>query len=75
MTKVDLITWILTAISFIGAIYNIGKKTIGFVIWAIADIIFVGMYIYLKQYANAVLFLMYVGVNLWGIYQWNRSKK
>lgn len=73
MTKVDMITWILVVISFFGALYNIKKKTIGFWIWGGADIIFTVMYIYIGQYANAVLFAMYTFVNIYGIHEWSKK--
>jgi hypothetical protein len=75
MTKeqIDIVTWILTAISFVGAIYNIGKKTLGFWIWGFADILFTIMYYRIGQPANAVLFAMYTLVNVWGIYQWGKK--
>lgn len=75
MTKLELeiLTWVLFIVSFVGAIFNIKKRILGFVIWAGADVVFVAMYIYTETYASAVLFLMYTLVNLWGIYKWSKK--
>jgi nicotinamide riboside transporter PnuC len=75
MTKLelDILTWFLFVVSFIGAIYNIKKRILGFVIWASADVVFVAMYIYLHQYPNAALFGMYTGINCYGIYKWGQK--
>ncbi len=75
MTKEELniLSWVLFVVSFIGAIYNIKKRILGFVIWASADVVFVTMYIYTAMYSSAVLFLMYTLVNLYGIYKWSKT--
>lgn len=71
--QIDIITWVLFIASFVGAVYNIKKKTVGFVIWGIADLLFTIMYVIIGEYASACLFAMYTGINAYGTYEWSKK--
>jgi nicotinamide riboside transporter PnuC len=66
--------WTLTALSIIGAILNIRKKRSGFAVYTIANIGWIIVNIYHGIYAQAVLFLVFTGLSIWGWIEWGRKK-
>jgi nicotinamide riboside transporter PnuC len=66
--------WIVTGLSILGTILNIKKKQICFVIWLITNLLWCAYDISIKNYAQAGLFLVYVGLAIWGIVEWRKKK-
>lgn len=73
-TILAIIGWAATALSIIGAILNAQKKISGFYVWLVANAIWVGYDLYLKNYPQAVLFAVYFGISSYGVWVWLKKK-
>ena len=71
---ISIMGWIATVLSIIGAILNAQKKTSGFYIWIIANILWVIYDLILQNYPQAVLFTVYAGISTYGIVVWLRKR-
>ena len=67
------ITWILTAISLIGTVFNIKKKIICFYIWAIGDILWFIFDFTGGTYGRSTLDLVQIVLAICGIYSWSKG--
>ena len=65
--------WLLVALSFIGVYLNVKKRAECFWLWAIADIGFVCINLSRGEYAQSVLFAMYVATAFWGYREWSKG--
>ena len=74
MTLLEGISWVFTAASIIGAVYNARAKILGFYIWIFANIGWVVYDALIKNYSQMALFIVYTFITAWGIYQWKRKK-
>jgi len=70
---IGLIPWIFTLLSIIGAVLNARGKKSGFVVWIISNIGWVSWNIYIKEYAQCLLFLVYTGTSSYGLYKWSKD--
>jgi nicotinamide riboside transporter PnuC len=52
----------------IGAIFNIQKSAVGYMIWLPSNLIMI--YVSRKRYAIAALFIIYTLTSIWGIIEW-----
>ncbi len=68
-------TWGLTLLSIVGVILNIKKKRVCFLIWAVTN--FSWMVVDYQQglYSQAVLFLVYFLLALWGLIEWKGGER
>jgi nicotinamide riboside transporter PnuC len=71
---IDNLSWIITGLSIIGAIYNAKGKIFGFYIWIIANLLWVGYDLYIQSYSQMVLFVVYTIISGYGIWQWKKRK-
>jgi len=73
-----MIPWILSAVSILGAILNTRKRVEGFYVWNIGNIGWI-LYIVLTAqkdlYGQILLWLAYIGVCCYGIYNWTWGGK
>jgi nicotinamide riboside transporter PnuC len=65
--------WIATILSIIGTIANIYKKRYGFVLWIIADIIWIDIDYQAGLHEQAGLFLFFAILAMWGYIQWKEG--
>jgi nicotinamide riboside transporter PnuC len=72
---INNLSWIITILSLVGAIYNARGKIFSFYIWIIANLCWVAYDIYAKQYSQAVLFMVYTIISVYGIYNWRKQRK
>lgn len=70
----DMFAWSLTAISLYGAYLNVRKKWMGFLLWAIVDVLWAIYDWYIGEYAQAFLFLCYFYLAAWGLKSWFQEK-
>ena len=66
-----MISWILSAIAITGAITCVFKKPITWKIWLLGNF---GWFIYCvseDQYAQAVMWMVYIAVCIFGIVKWS----
>lgn len=68
-----VITWLLTAISVAGTFFVIRKKTVGFGFWVVSNIGWVYIDIKAGLTAQAVLFVVYLALSVYGIWEWKRE--
>lgn len=62
--------WMVTAASIIGTVANIYKKSWCFILWFFTNSIWCIYDYVIGAYAQSALFLVYVGLAVWGIYEW-----
>jgi nicotinamide riboside transporter PnuC len=67
--------WIVTIFAIIGTILNIKKKPICFVIWLCTNTLWCVYDFSIKSYAQSALFLVYVVLAIWGIYEWRNKER
>jgi len=65
--------WVITVLSIIGVILNVYKKQSCFIIWAFTNFCWMCLDFYKGIYAQAVLFLIYFLLAIWGIYKWRKA--
>ena len=66
--------WIITLLSIIGVVLNIKKKSICFVLWAITNVSWCIYDFMIGAYAQSFLFLVYLGLSIWGIFEWKKEE-
>jgi nicotinamide riboside transporter PnuC len=64
--------WILTGLSIVGTLYNLQKRTAGWVIWSIANVGWIVMFSRKGMMAEAFLFSVYLVLSVYGIFKWWR---
>jgi nicotinamide mononucleotide transporter len=63
-----------TAIMSVVAQWLMTKKVIhNWILWIVADIIYVFMYFYKELYSTAVLYIIFLGLACWGYLEWKKS--
>lgn len=62
--------WMVTAASIIGTVANIYKKSWCFILWFFTNSLWCIYDYVIGAYAQSALFLVYVGLAVWGIYEW-----
>ncbi|KKN24490.1 hypothetical protein LCGC14_0894300 [marine sediment metagenome] len=68
------ISWIITAGSILGAIFNARGNVKGFYIWIVANVGWITYNIYIEEYALAALFGVYTFICIYGIWKWKKDK-
>lgn len=71
----SILTWFLTVAAIIGVILNIKKKRACFFIWAATNGAWATIDFYMGIPAQGVLFTVYFGLAIWGIYEWQVKEK
>jgi hypothetical protein len=64
--------WIITGLSVIGTVLNIKKKRICFYIWLCTNSTWCIYDFVIGSFAQSALFLVYVGLAIWGIISWKK---
>lgn len=65
-----MITWLLVLIALIGTVLNIQIERLGFLLWMISNCGLAIVNARVCQWAQAVLFTVYLGLALWGWLVW-----
>ncbi|MCS5709367.1 nicotinamide mononucleotide transporter family protein [Candidatus Berkiella cookevillensis] len=71
----EVLSWGLVVISLAGNIFIIKKSVIGQWLWALSNIGWIAYNLTLNAYAQAFLFLVYLGMCIWGILAWSKKPK
>jgi len=69
-----IISSVITLFSICGAVFNARGSIWGFYIWLPANLSWVVYDICIKEYPQAVLFVVYSIISAFGIYQWRKHK-
>jgi len=63
-------SWLLTPLTIIGTYFNSQQKKIGFLIWGICNICWLTIDLYYGIYAQAFLYSIFIGFNIYGWNKW-----
>lgn len=73
---IDLIVrWVLSIGSITGACFCVFKKPITWWIWSFVDLGWMIYYFRLKEWPEFALWTAFLGVCVFGIYEWGKDKK
>lgn len=70
---VEDLSWVLVFLSLAGNVFVIKKNVLGQWIWATANLGWIMFDIYIGAYSQATLFLVYLGMCVWGIIAWTKE--
>ena len=70
-----VITWLLAILSLYGVVLNIQKRPSCFYIWSVTNAGWVFIDALAGVYAQAALFTIYLGLSLYGAWDWNRDRR
>ena len=68
-------SWIATSLSIIGAILNAKKSIHGYWVWIISNLLWMVLALIRQDIAQAVLWIVYVVISIYGIYCWAKKGK
>jgi len=68
-------TWTLTAITICGAYLNARQNKWGFLIWGLCNICWLLVDLSRGIYAQAALYVVFLGFNIYGWLQWEEKEK
>lgn len=71
----DQISWFFVFLSLAGNVFVIKKNVLGQWIWAFSNAGWIVYDIVIGNYSQAFLFLVYLGMCIWGIITWSRPEK
>ena len=67
--------WLVTALSLYGNVLNIKKKRSGFVVWVIANVLWLTYDIITGLYSRATLDIVQTAFCVWGIIEWKNKEE
>jgi nicotinamide mononucleotide transporter len=73
MSNFDILTGLLTIAALVGVVLNIKRKIACFYIWFVTNTAWAIVDFYKGIPAQGILFTIYVGLAVYGIYEWRRS--
>ncbi|QQS28686.1 MAG: nicotinamide mononucleotide transporter [Sphingobacteriales bacterium] len=76
-TDTDVPVWdaVVTALSLIATWMVAHKKIENWLVWIVADILYIGLYYYKEYYLLVILFFIYIIVAIQGYFYWLKLKK
>ena len=76
MPTPQIVEWTATLLSMIGAVLNISRNRWGFVVWAVASVVWItwGMMCSPIAWGLCLSQLAFLGLNTWGFLAWSRRK-
>ncbi|MBG0777652.1 MAG: nicotinamide mononucleotide transporter [Desulfovibrionaceae bacterium] len=69
----EQLTWLFTALSILGVVLNVRKDRRCFPVWIVANVGWVVTNLRHGIYSQAVLFVVYTGLSVWGYVAWSRK--
>jgi len=70
-----MLSVIAASLSIFGNFLVNRKNKLGFIIWCIANIYWIYLAIVMNNYPQAIMFLVYSGLNVHGFIKWTRDEK
>ena len=67
------LSWVVAVLSIIGVILNVKKYRISFAVWSVTNGFWAVYDFSIGAYAQAALFAAYLGLALWGLWEWRES--
>ncbi|ETZ07101.1 nicotinamide riboside transporter PnuC [Holospora obtusa F1] len=74
MKSFTILTWMLSMLSILGAILNSRKNVYGFIVWGIANCAWLVVDFYKEIYAQAFLYSIFIGINIYGWLMWKKEE-
>jgi hypothetical protein len=71
----QIFTWILTTITIVGTYLNSRQNKMGFLIWGVCNLAWLLIDFNRGIYAQAALYVVFIGFNVYGWYQWGKKSK
>lgn len=68
-------TWLLAALSIIGAILNVRKNKWGFFLWIFANIGWIWASYTYQLYAQIPVWIIFLALSVWGFVDWHLKEK
>lgn len=75
MNCFTIFTWVLTAITIFGTFLNARQIKSGFIVWGICNMCWMGVDFGRGIYAQACLYIVFIGFNIYGYLQWKKKDK
>lgn len=70
---IHLFTWTVTAICLLGTILNVQKNRWCFVLWIVANILWLIFDVNCHVYSRAFLDIVQLGFAVWGLIEWSKQ--
>lgn len=70
----QVFTWVVTAITIYGTFLNSKQKKSGFIVWGICNVCWLLVDFSRGVYAQAFLYIVFIGFNIYGWLKWNKNK-
>jgi nicotinamide riboside transporter PnuC len=72
-TKMSILQIIIVIVALLGAWLNARKNVYGFCLWLISNGYWGIHNIIIGEYAQAILYFIFLGIAIYGIYEWQRT--
>lgn len=74
---IDMITigWLISCISIIGAVMNAKKIKWGFVLWTIANVLWIVFNVYTQTYSQIPIWIVFSIICVWGFITWSKEEE
>lgn len=72
--QMDIMAWLLVATSLIGSYLITKRRVEGFYFWSVSNIGWVAVDLRAGVPAQAALFVMYLGMSIYGAWEWKRKQ-
>jgi len=67
-------TWVFMLLSITGVVLNVKKLRICFIFWIPANMGWIAVNLYKDIHAQALLFVVYTSLSVWGWTEWGKDK-
>lgn len=75
MDSFTIFTWTLTACTIAGTYLNSKQNKYGFLVWGLCNMLWLGVDFTRGIYAQAALYVVFIGFNIYGWKQWGKKSK
>lgn len=74
METFTIFTWLLTATTIFGTYLNSRQNKYGFLVWGLCNMLWLGVDFNRGIYAQAALYVVFIGFNVYGWSQWEKKR-
>ncbi len=75
MNTFTIFTWLLTATTIFGTYLNSRQNKYGFLVWGLCNVLWLSVDFTRGIYAQAALYVVFIGFNVYGWRQWGKKHK
>ena len=73
MNTFTIFTWLLTFVTIFGTYLNSKQNKYGFLVWGLCNMLWLGVDFTRGIYAQAALYVVFIGFNVYGWKQWGNN--